>query len=137
MSVKWQGSYTQPTLNGSSEIQHFECCDMIKINNGIMFIFYLRLPHIHVYNYTCTLCIHVRTCYIHTYIHTYTHTHTHTHTHAHTHSHRYNAGDAHPLGLLTLSQSFLTSEKKPYAHPCLRIFILPSEQVSSLKDFAY
>ena len=39
-----------PALNGSSEIQHFECVDAIEIHDGVMFIFYLGLPHIYVCN---------------------------------------------------------------------------------------
>ena len=35
-----------PALNGSSEIQHFEHADAIEIRDGIMFVFYLGLPHI-------------------------------------------------------------------------------------------
>ena len=35
-----------PALNKSLEIQRFECSDAIKIQDGIMFIFYLGLPHV-------------------------------------------------------------------------------------------
>ena len=34
-----------PTLNGSSEIQHFECSDAIEMHNGRTFDFYTGLPH--------------------------------------------------------------------------------------------
>ena len=37
-----------PALNGSSEIQHFECTGAIEICDGIMSDFYPGLPHIHV-----------------------------------------------------------------------------------------
>ena len=35
-----------PTLNGSSEIQHFERSDTFKIRNKVIFVFYPGLPHI-------------------------------------------------------------------------------------------
>ena len=35
-----------PALNGSSEIQRFECADATKIRNAIMFVFYPGLPHV-------------------------------------------------------------------------------------------
>ena len=35
------------TLNGSSDIQHFEHSDAIKIPNGILFNFYTALPHMY------------------------------------------------------------------------------------------
>ena len=35
-----------PTLNGSSEIQHFECSDAIEISIGLIFDFYTGLPHV-------------------------------------------------------------------------------------------
>ena len=35
-----------PALNGSSEIQHFEHVDVIKIRDGIMFLFYPGLPRV-------------------------------------------------------------------------------------------
>ena len=35
-----------PALNGSSVIQHFEHSDAIKIHDGMIFDFYMRLPHI-------------------------------------------------------------------------------------------
>ena len=34
-----------PTLNGSTALQHFECGKTVEICNGIMFDFYLGLPH--------------------------------------------------------------------------------------------
>ena len=37
-----------PTLNGSSEIQRFECADAIEIRDRIMFVFYPGLPHISI-----------------------------------------------------------------------------------------
>ena len=37
-----------PVLNGSSEIQCFECADAIKICNRIMFIFYPGMPHMYM-----------------------------------------------------------------------------------------
>ena len=40
-----------PALNGNSEIQHFECSDVIKTCDGIIFDFYMGLPH----NYSFTL----------------------------------------------------------------------------------
>ena len=39
-------SRLSPTLNGSLEIQRFECSDAIEIRDGIMFDFYAGLPHI-------------------------------------------------------------------------------------------
>ena len=36
-----------PALNGSSEIQRFECSNTIEIRNGIIFYFYTKLPHIY------------------------------------------------------------------------------------------
>ena len=36
----------RPTLNGSSEIMHFQCGDAIEIRDGIMFVFYPGLPHV-------------------------------------------------------------------------------------------
>ena len=38
-----------PALNGSSEIRCFERSDVIEIHNGIIFDFYVGLPHVHVY----------------------------------------------------------------------------------------
>ena len=35
-----------PTLNGSSALQHFKHSNAIEIRNGIMFDFYLGLPHV-------------------------------------------------------------------------------------------
>ena len=35
-----------PTLNGSSALQRFECGNALEICNGIMFDFYLGLPHV-------------------------------------------------------------------------------------------
>ena len=34
-----------PSLNGSSALQHFECGNAFEIHNGIMFDFYPGLPH--------------------------------------------------------------------------------------------
>ena len=34
-----------PAVNGSSEIQHFECADEIEIHNRIMFVFYVGLQY--------------------------------------------------------------------------------------------
>ena len=45
----YQRNYTprmSPTLNGSSEIQCFECSDAIEIRNGILLDFYTGLPHV-------------------------------------------------------------------------------------------
>ena len=36
------------THNGSTALQHFKRSNAIKIRNGIMFDFYLGLPHVHV-----------------------------------------------------------------------------------------
>ena len=45
-----------PVLNGNSEIEHFECSDVIKISDRVMFVFYPGLRHI-LYNigYTTTM----------------------------------------------------------------------------------
>ena len=43
------GFYTvgmSPSLDG---IQHFERSDMVDIRNGIMFVFYLGLPHVYIH----------------------------------------------------------------------------------------
>ena len=40
-----------PTFNGSSALQHFERGNAVKICNGIMFDFYLGLPHMYVCMY--------------------------------------------------------------------------------------
>ena len=46
-----------PALNGSSEIRRFERSDAIKIRNGIIFDFYMGLPHIKfVLICICTYC---------------------------------------------------------------------------------
>ena len=37
-----------PTLNRSSVIQRFIHSDAIEIHNGIIFDFYMRLPHLYV-----------------------------------------------------------------------------------------
>ena len=34
-----------PTLNGRSTLQHFECSNVVKKRNKIMFSFYPGLPH--------------------------------------------------------------------------------------------
>ena len=34
-----------PTLNGSSTLEHFKRSNASEIRNGIMFDFYLGLPH--------------------------------------------------------------------------------------------
>ena len=45
-----------PAINGSSEIQRFECSDVIKVCNGIIFDFYTGLPHVCVCVYVC-VCV--------------------------------------------------------------------------------
>ena len=40
-----------PTLNGSSALQCVKLGDAPEIRNGIIFDFYLGLPHIHVVKY--------------------------------------------------------------------------------------
>ena len=42
-----------PAFNRSSEIQRYDHRDMIKIRDGIMFVFYPGLPHVHVVVYVC------------------------------------------------------------------------------------
>ena len=37
-----------PALNGSSTLEHFEHSNASEIRNGIMFDFYLGLPHMEV-----------------------------------------------------------------------------------------
>ena len=37
-----------PTLNGSTVLQRFERGNAVEIRNGIMFDFYLGLPHMYV-----------------------------------------------------------------------------------------
>ena len=39
-------AHMSPTLNGSSVLERFKCRNTIEICNGIMFNFYLGLPHI-------------------------------------------------------------------------------------------
>ena len=36
-----------PTLNGSTALQRFERGNAVEIHNGIMFDFYLGLPHLY------------------------------------------------------------------------------------------
>ena len=36
-----------PTLNGSADIQRFECSDAIEIHDGIMSVFLPGLPHMY------------------------------------------------------------------------------------------
>ena len=38
-----------PTLNGSTALQRFEHGNAVKVRNGIMFDFYLGLPHVGIY----------------------------------------------------------------------------------------
>ena len=42
---KCNNYYVILTLNGSSEILHFECSDTIEIHNRIMMVFYPGLPY--------------------------------------------------------------------------------------------
>ena len=35
-----------PAFNGSTALQYFECGNAVEIHNGIIFDFYLGLPHI-------------------------------------------------------------------------------------------
>ena len=41
-----------PVLNGNSEIEHFECSDVIKISDRVMFVFFPGLRHIIYIGYT-------------------------------------------------------------------------------------
>ena len=42
-------AHLSSALNGSSEISRFKRADTIEIRNGITFVFYSGLPHIHLY----------------------------------------------------------------------------------------
>ena len=43
--------HMSPALNRSSALEHFERSNAIKIHNGIMFDFYLELPHMYTSNH--------------------------------------------------------------------------------------
>ena len=41
-----------PTCNRTTALQRFERSTMIEMRNGVMFDFYLGLPHVYMYLYT-------------------------------------------------------------------------------------
>ena len=47
--ISLHSSY-EPALNGSSALQCFERGNVVEIRIGIMFDFYLRLPHLEVHS---------------------------------------------------------------------------------------
>ena len=93
-----------PALNGSSMLERFKQSNASEIRNGVMFNFYLGLPHIHIYQHIHTPhdpspLLHspthlslLHTHHTHTHIHSPTYTHIHTHTpttHLPTHTHAF------------------------------------------------
>ena len=50
-------------LDGSSVLEHFEYSNVIETHNGIMFNFYLGLPHIISSIFVKGACPQIPTCY--------------------------------------------------------------------------